>query len=165
MKIRRILYPTDFSEASKAAMTAACELADKFEAELHVLHVLHDLASLMPFTAIAIWTDPDHIAEISDKAKHMLAEIPDANWSKGKDVLRKIEVGNVAYAITTYAHLHCIDLIVIGTHGHSGLMHALLGSTAEKVVRTAECPVLTVPSKTAPAIDIASMNPQSPILD
>ena len=165
MQIRRILYPTDFSEATKVAATSACEMADKFGAELHVLHVLHDLSSLMPFTAISIWTEPEHIAEIADNAKRILAEIPDANWSQGKAVVRKVSSGNVADEITNYARQHGIDLIVIGTHGHAGLKHAVLGSIAEKVVRTADCPVLSIRLKEAEVITNALLNPMPVLLD
>ena len=165
MQIRRILYPTDFSEATKVAANSACELAEQFGAELHVLHVLHDLTSLMPFTAIALWTEPEHIAEISDEAKRIIADIPDAVWSKGKSVVRKVCVGNVADEITTYARQHAIDLIVIGTHGHTSLMHAVLGGIAEKVVRTSDCPVLTIRTKPVPVMANLPMNLLPPVLD
>ena len=165
MQIRRILYPTDFSEATKVAASSACELADKFGAELHVLHVLHDLSSLMPFTAISLWTDPEHIAEIADGAKRMLSEIPAADWSQGKAVVRKVSVGNVADEITTYARQHGIDLIVIGTHGHAGLKHAVLGSIAEKVVRTAGCPVLSIRLKEVEVLTNTLLNTAPVLLD
>ena len=157
--------PTDFSEATKVAATSACEMADKFEAELHVLHVLHDLSSLMPFTAISLWTEPEHIAEIADNAKRILAEIPDADWSQGRAVVRKVSVGNVADEITAYARQHGIDLIVIGTHGHAGLKHAVLGSIAEKVVRTAECPVLSIRLRETAVVTNALLSPMPLMLD
>lgn len=163
MQIRHILYPTDFSEATKAAAHYACELADQFGAELHVLHVLHDLTSLMPYTAVTLWAKPEHIAEIVDGAEKILAEIPDAVWSKGKAIVRKVRVGNVADEITTYARQHAIDIIVIGTHGHTGLRHAVLGSIAEKVVRTADCPVLTIRAKAVQVLAHAPENYVAPI--
>lgn len=163
MKIRRILYPTDFSESTKAAAHYACDLADQFGAELHVLHVLHDLTSLMPYTAVTLWAKPEHIAEIVDGAEKILAEIPGAIWSKGKAIVRKVRVGNVADEITTYARQHGIDLIVIGTHGHTGLKHAVLGSIAEKVVRTADCPVMTIRSNAVQVLANAPENFVAPV--
>ncbi len=163
MQVRRILYPTDFSEATKAAAHYACDLADQFGAELHVLHVLHDLTSMMPYTAVTLWAKPEHIAEIVDGAENILAEIPDAIWSKGKAIVRKVRVGNVADEITTYARQHAIDIIVIGTHGHTGLKHAVLGSIAEKVVRTADCPVLTIRSRAVQVMAHATENFVAPV--
>lgn len=147
MQIRRILYPTDFSEATQPAAHYACDLADQFGAELHVLHVLHDLTSLMPYTAATLWAKPEHLAEIVSHAEDIVAKIPDAVWSKGKAVVRMIRVGNIADEITSYARQHAIDLVVIGTRGHTGLKRIALGSVAEKVVRIADCPVLTVRAK------------------
>lgn len=94
MKIRRILYPTDFSEATKVAAKYACDLADWFGAELHVLHVLHDLTSLQPYMAVTLWTKPEHIAEIVAGAERAIGEIPDAVWSNGKVVVRKVRPGD-----------------------------------------------------------------------
>ena len=163
MQIRRILYPTDFSEATQVAANYACDLADKFEAELHVLHVLHDLTMLMPYTAVALWARPERIAEIVDRAEELIAVVPDAAWSQGKAVVRKVRVGHVADEITTYARQHAIDLIVIGTHGHTGWKHAVLGSIAEKVVRTAGCPVLTIRPKAVQVMAHAPENVVQPV--
>ena len=160
MQIRRLLYPTDFSEATKVAANYACDMADKFGAELHVLHVLHDLTSLMPYTAVTIWAKPEHIGELVGRAEEIIAAVPDAVWSKGKAVVRKVRVGNVADEITSYARQHAIDLIVIGTHGHTGLKHAVLGSIAEKVVRTADCPVLTIRAK---AVQVLANAPENAV--
>lgn len=89
-----------------------------------------------------------------------IAAVPDAVWSKGKVVVRKVRVENVADEITTYARQHAIDLIVIGTHGHTGLKHAVLGSIAEKVVRTADCPVLTIRAK---AVQVLANAPENAV--
>jgi nucleotide-binding universal stress UspA family protein len=158
MHVRRILYPTDFSQATKAAARYACDLADQFNAELHLLHVLHDLTSLMPYTAVTLWAKPEHIADLVTGAQRLLDTIPDAVWANGKAIVRMVRVGHVADEITTYARQHAIDLIVIGTHGHTGLKHALLGSIAEKVVRTAGCPVLTVRDK---AVQVLASAPEN----
>ena len=160
MQIRRILYPTDFSEATKAAANYACDLADQFGAELHVLH---DLTSLLPYTAVTIWAKPEHIGELIGRTEEIIAAVPDAVWSNGKAIVRKVRVGNVADEITTYARQHAIDLIVIGTHGHTGIKHALLGSTAEKVVRTADCPVLTIRAKGVQVLAHAPENFVAPV--
>lgn len=147
MKIQRILYPTDFSEHTKVAERFACELADQDGAELHVLHVLNDLTMMMPETATSLMVPPEIIADVIRSAEETITQIPDAAWSQGKKVVRKVRIGPVAHEITNYAKENDIDLIVIGTHGRTGMKHLLLGSVAEKVVRHASCPVLTVRPK------------------
>jgi universal stress protein A len=134
IKLQRILLPTDFSEYSAAARMYACAFADQFQCELHVLHVVQDLAPLVPEPGAALAPPVDYLRE----------RAIDPNWSVGKTVVRVVRQGPPFLEIVRYAQETNIDLIVLGTHGRGGLAHMLLGSVAEKVVRKAPCPVLTV---------------------
>lgn len=144
MNVQRILFPTDFSEHSKAAEKSACELADQFGAELHVLHVLHDLLLTMPMTAAALLVSPQSLENEITFAEEEIQKIPPLAWASGKKVVRVVRTGTTFDTIVRYAQDNAIDLIVIGTHGRTGLSHVLLGSIAERVVRHASCSVLTV---------------------
>ena len=144
MNIQRILFPTDFSELSKAAEKSACDLADQFGAELHVLHVLHDLLLTMPMTAAALLISPESLDKAITHAEEEIQKIPPTAWASGKKVVRTVRIGSTFDTIVQYAKDSAIDLIVIGTHGHTGLRHVLMGSIAERVVQHAPCSVLTV---------------------
>lgn len=142
--IRRILFPTDFSEQSKAAERFACELADQFQAQLHVISVLEDAYFLAPEPSSMLMLPPNLFAEAQRQIEESVANVPPEAWSRGKQVIRTTRIGSAYSEIVKYANEHKIDLIVIGTHGRTGLMHVLLGSVAERVVRHAPCAVLTV---------------------
>lgn len=147
INISRILLPTDFSEPAKQALQYAMELADRFAAELHLLHIVREVVYPLP-DASTSWTLPvtNQQPEI-DAAIKRLQEIPGSEYAGQRRFVRTAEVGNPSENIVKYADKLKIDLIVIGTHGHTGLSHLLLGSVAEKVVRLATCPVLTVHPK------------------
>ena len=144
MNVQRILFPTDFSELSKAAEKTACDLADEFGAELHVLHVLHDLFLTMPQTAAALLIPPKVLEGVIVSAEEEIQNVPPKAWTVAKKVVRVVRIGSTYDTIVQYAKDSAIDLIVLGTHGRTGLSHALLGSVAERVVRHAACSVLTV---------------------
>ena len=146
VQIHRILFPTDFSPSSQQAQNYACALAEKFSAELHALHVVPDP---MPVPGPeGSWILPDYsVPKIVHEAELELAVRMEAALTGEIAVVRSVQVGTTVHAIIDYANKHEIDLIVIGTHGHTGLSHLLLGSVAEKVVRLATCPVLTVHSQ------------------
>ena len=144
MNVQRILFPTDFSELSKAAEKSACDLADQFGAELHVLHVLHDLFLTMPMTAAALLVPPTSLDHELTFAEEEIQKIPPTVWAVGKQVVRVVRIGATYNTIVQYAKENAIDLIVIGTHGRTGLPHLLLGSVAERIVQLAPCSVLTV---------------------
>ncbi|QDT38486.1 universal stress protein [Stratiformator vulcanicus] len=139
--IHRVLFPTDFSEYSRAARTYAIDFAIKFEAELHVLHVVQDPMVFLPDPAMAIPPAFADVKEIDDAAKQSLENLP---LPSELSVVRAVRHGPAFLEILHYCREHSIDLTVLGTHGRSGLSHVLMGSTAEKVVRKAPCPVLTV---------------------
>ncbi len=144
IKLQKVLLPTDFSEYSTAARMYACAFADQFGAELHLLHVVQDLAPLVPEPGAALAPPIDYLRELELNAQAMLDRSLDANWAVGKMVVRVVRQGPPFLEIIRYAQETNIDLIVLGTHGRGGLAHMLLGSVAEKVVRKAPCPVLTV---------------------
>ena len=143
IRLQKILLPTDFSDYSAAATKYACELATRFDAELHLLHTLeHHLASTPDF---GMGLDlPRYITESRAAAEKALAGVLDPKWSAGRTIVKAMLEGSPKVEIIGYARKHKIDLIVLATHGRSGLAHVLMGSVAESVVRTAPCPVLTI---------------------
>jgi nucleotide-binding universal stress UspA family protein len=143
--ITRILVPTDFSEPSEAALTYARTLARQFGASFHLLHVVEAPLVTGPFSSEM------YIPETQGTVDHL---IQDAKLRLARRLLpsdkalykatREIVVGLAAKTIVDYATEQKFDLIVMGTHGRTGLSHMLMGSVAEHVVRSAPCPVLTV---------------------
>jgi nucleotide-binding universal stress UspA family protein len=144
IKLDRILVPTDLSEFSKHAMRYGCEFANRFNAELHLLNIVQDVVAMVPEPGMAFPAPGEYLQELQQASTKALAELPDPTWLRGVNVVRHVRVGTPFLEIVRYAKETGIDLIVIGTHGRSGLAHVLLGSTAEKVVRKSPCPVLTV---------------------
>lgn len=145
IKLDRILVPTDFSDFSRPAMQHGCAIAARFGAELHLLHVVPDPAMLVPeAAAFSVETMQAQSESLVQSALETLQKLPPDNWENEKPVVREVRVGAAFMEIIDYARDNEIDLIVIGTHGRSGLMHVLMGSVAERIVRKAPCPVLTV---------------------
>lgn len=144
IRLKRILFPTDFSECSKRAQEYACALADQFQAELHVLHVMEDPGLMLPDPAGGLSLPPNYLIEQKQMAEKALDGLLAGESACGKKIVRASRMGNPYVEISAYAGEKEIDLIVLGTHGRSAIMHMLLGSVAEKVVRRSPCPVLTV---------------------
>lgn len=143
IRLQKILLPTDFSDYSAAATKYACELAAKFDAELHILHTLESHLSLTPNFGLGLDL-PKYVSESKAAAEKSLAGVLEPAWAAGRTVVKALFEGSPKTEIIAYARKHNIDLIVLATHGRSGLAHVLMGSVAESVVRTAPCPVLTV---------------------
>ena len=143
--LKKILVATDFSEASDAAFTYGRTLASAFGATLHVLHVV-DPAYLNALGADGYASiSPDlqeHMEEAAQTRLDLLLLDSDGSGPATRSAL--LRSGAPATAITQYAKDEGIDLIIMGTRGRGGVAHLLLGSVAERVVRTAPCPVLTV---------------------
>lgn len=143
MQIKTILFPTDFSNGARAAMDHAISLAKDYQAKLILLYVIQDIS-------IAEWYIPSSISAgelVEDMQKSAWQEMDKwiAEVSKQvKDVEKMVVRGVPFVEIIQTAKERNVDLIVIGTHGRTGIDHMLFGSTAEKVVRKAACPVLTV---------------------
>ena len=148
--IRRILVPVDFSEHSDRATWYACELAACVGARVELLHVVED-----PFVSGA-WSPGVYLgpsAEILEgiltDAQNRLERAASAAASSGLRPHVVVLRGHPAQSIVEYAKACDADLIVMGTHGRTGIAHLLLGSVAERTLRTAACPVLT--TKLTPA--------------
>src|SRR5262245_16766353 len=145
VKASRILWPTDFSELSRKGGAYARALTETFAAELHILHVCQPLMAstvglpLAPEMTISL-TQNDLLgaaaARLSDFAEREFRDVPKP--------VRAVRLGVPWQEICRYAESEQIDLIIIGTHGYTGVRHVLIGSVAERVVRHAHCPVLTV---------------------
>jgi nucleotide-binding universal stress UspA family protein len=142
IKVKTILVPTDFSDCSEAAVKYGYALAETFGATIHLLNVVQDPYA-MPWAADAFAAPIGHmLSDWEAQANRRLVDtVPAA--SSAPTVLKTL-VGSPYSAIVRYAEQHHVDLIVLGTHGRGPLGHMLLGSVAERVVRTAPCPVLTV---------------------
>jgi nucleotide-binding universal stress UspA family protein/mono/diheme cytochrome c family protein len=140
--MKRILVPLDFSANSTRALDYALALARKFDAALHLVHVCEVpsmLTASMDAYAIA---DAEWSRRLGEEAGSELEKLRPR--LAGVSVSTEVLFGNPARAIVTAAHTNDVDLIVMGTHGHGAVMHLVLGNVAERVVRTADCPVLTV---------------------
>ena len=135
--IKHILCPTDFSEFSQHALTFATSFAKEHDAEIHIVHVYQGLFA---------YTDGDEAGFISpadmEPAKENLASISPQDESVR--YRRKFIVGDPTFELIDYAKKENVDLIIMGTHGWTGLDRLLMGSVAESVLRRAPCPVLTL---------------------
>jgi nucleotide-binding universal stress UspA family protein len=141
LTIGRILFPTDFSELSQEAGRAAAAFARHFQARLTVLYVVPPI------------TDPTPAARLDA----VVGELAD-----GITVDGAVVAGVPARQIVKYADRHGVDLIVMGTHGRTGVTRRLLGSVAEGVVRHAPCRVLTVPARALTTRAGAAEEPERP---
>jgi universal stress protein A len=144
MKFQRILHPTDFSPPSAAAFAAATELAAALRAELIALHVC-PLTATVELTGVTL----SHTTPTAELDRRLRAACPAPD---GITVTYRVEHGEPEVLIPRAAqHLHA-DLIVMGTHGRTGLLDRMfVGSVAEQLVRAAPCPVLTVREPHPPA--------------
>jgi nucleotide-binding universal stress UspA family protein len=142
--IKRILCPTDLSDECKAAFEMACEWATQFGAELHLLHVVAELANPYPYLGPPFNEVVSLETMIRQKAETALGAWVPPDRFKALRIVRDLRGGSPIANILQYAEEKKVDLIVMGTHGRHGFSHLLLGSVAEHVVRRAPCPVLTV---------------------
>ena len=141
-RFRRILWPTDFSPTAKAALPYALDLAADHEAQLVLLHVNPVTSMYVPEVSGAVWMDIRRKARLA--AAQDLRRL--ADMVKGRGIRRHTLVAEGVpfdQILRVAKKLKC-DLIVLATHGRTGLKHVFLGSVAENVVRRAPCPVLTV---------------------
>lgn len=148
MKARVILHPTDFSPASRAAFTRAVSDARADRAQLLLVHVLSPV--VMPFAAGEVMspqTFADVQRSIQAHGQKQLGKLIAKAKAAGVRVRGLLLEGIAADAIARVARSKRADVIVMGTHGRSGLARLLMGSVAQRVVGTAPCPVLTVRGK------------------
>lgn len=147
ISIKRILVPTDFSDCALPAVRYAAELADKFAAELILLHVVPDAVLALPD---AVMPTPAPLADLSamtDAGKTGLTNLIKTEKLESRHPRPEVRIGSPAQEIVAAAKDLHADLVCIGTHGRGGIARVLLGSVAEMVVRQAPCPVLTVRPK------------------
>lgn len=137
---RRILVPTDGSEGSNAAVAHAIELASTFDAEVHGLYVVNSGA--VPTTDVE--AREQLFEEIERRGEAAVDEVASAGAEAGVDVVTSVVSGVPYERILDYVDDEGVDLVVMGTHGRTGLRHTLLGSVAERVVRHADVPVMVV---------------------
>jgi universal stress protein A len=139
-KIGRILVPVDFSECAQTALRYALGLATQFEAELTLAHVVEQIVYpgdwMYPPLALSDFATEKR-DQVLDKMKSLVKD-PEVN------VRHVVRVGRAWQEVIELAKENKTDLIVLATHGYTGLKHVLLGSVAEKIIRHAPCPVLTV---------------------
>lgn len=142
-RLQRILVPLDFSACSRQALTYARQFAQQFAARLLLVHVVEPM--IVPENLIlAVPELPEAGGNLVNDAKTRLDELARREIPDGIKVDTFVPVGRPYSEIIELARTETADLIIIATHGYTGLKHALLGSTAERVVRHAPCPVLTV---------------------
>jgi len=145
-EIRKVLFPTDFSQGADEVLSFAVSVAEKYCAEIDVLHVVHQIADMTNFYV------PHMSFDVIE------AEMEDAARTNLEKMCRDKLEGKVAYSICirkgipyreiiSASEERDSDIIVMGTHGYTAIDHVLFGSTAEKVVRNSKVPVLTVRPK------------------
>ena len=139
---KRILVPVDFSDGSERAVTKATELARALGAKIDLIHVYQLPVFALPDSSVTV--SPTYVADLTDRAQRALNKHRDKLKEAGIQADTRLIEGVPAQAVVDYATEIGADMIVMGTHGHSGFKRFLLGSTTERVVRTAETPVLTV---------------------
>lgn len=142
IKLQRILCPTDFSPTAAHAVNYAAELARTFGAELVLLHSIPELN--YPLRSFGMASSFPHLREeLHTRAREAL-EAEKARGCQGANARIELRDGESSEQILAAVHEMKADMVVMGTHGHTGIRHAIMGSTAEKIVRLCECPVLTV---------------------
>jgi nucleotide-binding universal stress UspA family protein len=140
--IRKVVVATDFSECGEAAVDRALDLAALANAELHVVHVYQ--LPIYPYPLGTAAPMPDLGTAIGQAAEEALAEACEPRAARGVPLTWSVRAGVAWQEILAAADEQKADLVVVGTHGRKGVPRALLGSVAEKLVRTAPMPVLTV---------------------
>ncbi len=143
MDIKRILFPTDFSEGSDNALPYAADMAKHYGAKLYILHIMHDIAKATGWYVPHVSMDEIY-KDMDANARKEIDRCGVEELRGFKDVERIVVKGIPYDEIIKFAKENKIDLIVIGTHGRRGLDRVIFGSTAERVVRDAPCPVLSV---------------------
>jgi nucleotide-binding universal stress UspA family protein len=139
----KIVVPVDFSEYTDEILAYASEIANRFNASVHLIHVIPTMDYFTPYESFMAAEymesmQKDVKGEIAKQLESAAAEVTAAS------VTKSVRTGSAFIEITEYADSVGADLIVMGTHGRGGLEHMLLGSVAEKVVRKSSCPVLTI---------------------
>ena len=144
-KIKKILVPTDLSEFSLAALEFARTLAAQYRAQIHVIHVI---ANEPPIACSININLENHTRTTGNSSNPEIEQFFSEQIKQDKNIVCIIRCGEASKEILKFAEEEQIDLIVLSTHGRTGLSHVLMGSVAEKVVRHSTVPVLTVKPET-----------------
>jgi nucleotide-binding universal stress UspA family protein len=145
---KKILCPVDFSEYTDEILDYAVSIAKRFDSELHLIHIIPNLNYFTPYES---FLTPENLVAIERNIEGEVGKDFDKITKKLDLPFRRIIKTGVTFVeIIDYIKEQGIDLVVMGTHGRSGLEHILIGSVAEKVVRKSPCPVLTVRPKDKP---------------
>jgi nucleotide-binding universal stress UspA family protein len=145
LSFKKILCPTDFSGASRVALAAAAEVAAQFQSEIFLVHVVPVVPPVPPDPNF-VFEVPEYERALHADADRQLKALADELTAKGRTVHTIVGHGDAGSEIVRVANGESVDLIVISTHGMTGWRHVVFGSVAEKVVRLAHRPVLTVPA-------------------
>lgn len=146
---KKILAPIDFSPPSELAIQAAADLAKRYDATLAIVHVYEPVVYSLP-EGYMLLTEPQLEQLLGALREHLEAAKQGATATGAPRVETHLLQGFAAGEICAFAERGDFDLIVMGTHGRKGLSHVVLGSVAERVVRSAPCPVLTIRAPRAP---------------
>jgi len=139
---KKILCPVDFSEYTENIVNYAVEIAKKFNSELHLLHIIPNLNYFTPYES---FMTPENIIALERNIEKEIEKDFDKISKKIDIPFKKVIKSGVTFVeIINYIKEESISLVVMGTHGRSGIEHILIGSVAEKVVRKSPCPVLTI---------------------
>ena len=145
LHLNKILVPTDFSERSKKAVLYALRFAEQFGCEIALLYVVEPATPMIGAPlAVEPFTDED---EFSMAEKDLAVLAAESHTNGAHSITSLVRVGHAPNEITKAAKDMDVDLIIIATHGYTSWRHLCIGSTAERVVRTAPCPVLVVREK------------------
>jgi nucleotide-binding universal stress UspA family protein len=143
MEINKVLFTTDFSEGTSHALSYAVDIAKKYDAKLYVLHAVHS-GFVYPGLHIPHSSFDIVRKEMEDAAHKALRKVCASASEICKEIESSVAHGVPYEEILKFSQANQIDMIIVGTHGRKGLDRAILGSTAERVVRNAKCPVLVV---------------------
>jgi universal stress protein A len=144
--VRKILLASDLGLNSSRTTEYACLFAKQFQAELHVLHILEDKLSNTPNFGGGLALN-SYYHESSSAAESKIHSMFEPAWLLGMQLVVATAEGKPGDQILHYSGEHSIDLIILGTHGRTGLSHVLMGSVAEQVIRHSKCAVVVVPTR------------------
>jgi universal stress protein A len=140
---KKILVPVDFSPHAEEAIRAAADVSQRYQASVTLVHVYEVVAYALPEGYM--FQTPDQLAGVMTEFQKLLATAKTQAEQAGALQVQTTQLqGAAAFEIVEFAKKNNFDLIVMGTHGRTGFKHALMGSVAERVLRIAPCPVLTV---------------------
>ena len=146
LRLKRLLVPVDFSETSKKAFQYALRFAEQFTCEITLLNVVEPVTPMVG-APLAVEALPVAGDEFSAAEKNLAMLAAESHLNGAHSVNSTVRIGHAPHEITKAAKDLDVDLIIIATHGYTSWRHLCIGSTAERVVRTAPCPVLVVREK------------------